>query len=159
MVFLCIIMIFTVSIVTNIHTWPDPSFDAISTHLDQNHFFMMEIVAWNILLSNGKNENSLLGVWFWSSVSHFRSQPFVTGSYRCPSLYIYIYIDRKTRLSATPGHCIMQEGLSMVSCRESLTKSKHVLYWKRFTPNFGPWGLCQGLPGRLDWFPQNLIRL
>ena len=52
-----------------------------STHLDQNHFFMMEIVTWNILLSNGKTENSLLGVWFWGSVSHFRSQPFVTGSY------------------------------------------------------------------------------
>ena len=52
-----------------------------STHLDQNHFLMMEIVAWNIPLSNGKTENSLLGVWFWGSVSHFRSRPFVTGSY------------------------------------------------------------------------------
>ena len=52
-----------------------------STHLDQNHFFMMEMVTWNIPLSNGKTENSLLGVWFWGSVSHFRSQPFVTGSY------------------------------------------------------------------------------
>ena len=39
---------------------------------------------------------------------------------------IYIYID------LTPG----QEGLSMVACRESITKSKHVLYWKHFTPNF-----------------------
>ena len=56
-----------------------------STHLDQNHFLMMEIVTWNIPLSNGKTENSLLGVWFWGSVSHFRSRPFVTGS------YIYIY--------------------------------------------------------------------
>ena len=82
MVFLCIIMIFTVSIVTNIHTSPDPRFDAIQHTLgDQNHFFMMEIVAWNIPLSNGKTDNSLLGVWFWGSVSHFRSQPFVTGSY------------------------------------------------------------------------------
>ena len=52
-----------------------------STHLDQNHFLMMEIVTWNIPLSNGKTENSLLGVWFWGSVSHFRSRPFVTGSY------------------------------------------------------------------------------
>ena len=52
-----------------------------STHLDQNHFLMMEIVAWNIPLSNGKTENSLLGVWFWGNVSHFRSRPFVTGSY------------------------------------------------------------------------------
>ena len=52
-----------------------------STHLDQNHFLMMEIVTWNIPLSNGKTENSLLGVWFWGNVSHFRSRPFVTGSY------------------------------------------------------------------------------
>ena len=52
-----------------------------STHLDQNHFLMIEIVTWNIPLSNGKTENSLLGVWFWGSVSHFRSRPFVTGSY------------------------------------------------------------------------------
>ena len=52
-----------------------------STHLNQNHFLMMEIVTWNIPLSNGKTENSLLGVWFWGSVSHFRSRPFVTGSY------------------------------------------------------------------------------
>ena len=52
-----------------------------STHLDQNHFLMMEIVTWNIPLSNGKTENSLLGVWFLGGVSHFRSRPFVTGSY------------------------------------------------------------------------------
>ena len=57
-----------------------------STHLDQNHFLMMEIVTWNIPLSNGKTENSLLGVWFWGSVSHFKSRPFVTGS------YIYRYL-------------------------------------------------------------------
>ena len=42
-------------------------------------------------------------------------------------IYIYIlYIDRKTRLSVTPGHRTVQEGLSMVSRRESITKSKHV---------------------------------
>ena len=41
----------------------------------------MEIVTWNIPISNGKTENSLLEVWFWGSVSHFRSRPFVTGSY------------------------------------------------------------------------------
>ena len=58
-----------------------PVFIPYSTHLDQNHFLMMEIVAWNIPLSNGKTENSLLGVWFWGSVSRFWSQPFVTGSY------------------------------------------------------------------------------
>ena len=52
------------------HTWRSKPF-----------FLMMEIVAWNIPLSNGKTDNSLLGVWFWGSVSHFRSQPFVTGSY------------------------------------------------------------------------------
>ena len=46
--------------------------------------------------------------------------------------------DRETRLSVTPGHRTMQEGLSMVSCRESITKSKHVLHWKPFTPNFRP---------------------
>ena len=46
--------------------------------------------------------------------------------------------DRKTRLSVTPGHRTVQEGLSMVSCRESITKSKHVLYWKPFTPNVRP---------------------
>ena len=44
--------------------------------------FMMEIVAWITPLSNAKSENSLLGVWFWGRVSHFRSQPFVTGSYK-----------------------------------------------------------------------------
>ena len=43
----------------------------------------------------------------------------------------------------TPGHRTVQEGLSMVSCREGITKSKHVLYWILFTPNFRPWGLCQ----------------
>ena len=60
-------------------TWP--VLMPYSTHLDQNHFLMMEIVTWNIPLSNGKTENNLLGVWFWGSVSHFRSRPFVTGSY------------------------------------------------------------------------------
>ena len=35
--------------------------------------------------------------------------------------------DRKTKLSVTPRHHTVQEGLSMVSCRESITKSKHVL--------------------------------
>ena len=49
----------------------------------------------------------------------------------------------KTRLSVTPGHRTVQEGLSMVPCRESITKSKHVLDWKLFTPNFCPWGLRQ----------------
>ena len=52
--------------------------------------------------------------------------------------YIYIYTHRKTRLSETPGHRTVQEGLSIVSCRESITKSKHVLYWKLFTPIFRP---------------------
>ena len=37
--FLCIIMTFTVSIVTNIHTWPDPSFDAIQHTLGSKQFF------------------------------------------------------------------------------------------------------------------------
>ena len=46
--------------------------------------------------------------------------------------------DREIRLSVTPGHPTMQEGLSMVSCRESITKSKHVLHWKPFTLNFRP---------------------
>ena len=43
--------------------------------------------------------------------------------------------------------------------RERERKSKHVLYWKLFTPNICPWGLCQGLPSRLDRFLQNLIHL
>ena len=73
-----------------------------STHLDQNHFLMMEIVTWNIPLSNGKTENSLLGVWFWGSVSHFRSWPFVTGSYiiffyKLRQWYFNIITRRETR--------------------------------------------------------------
>ena len=36
--------------------------------------------------------------------------------------------------------------------RDSITKSKHVLYWKYFTPKFRPWRLCHGLPGQLNWF-------
>ena len=39
MVFLCIIMTFTVSIVTNVHTWRDPSFDAIQHTLGSKPFF------------------------------------------------------------------------------------------------------------------------
>ena len=35
---------------------------------------------------------------------------------------------RQRRLSVTPGHRTVQEGLSMVSCREGITKSKHVRY-------------------------------
>ena len=66
--FLCIIMTFTVSIVTNSHTWPDPSFDAIQHTLGSKQFFLWWILypwilypyAWNIPLSNGKTENSLL---------------------------------------------------------------------------------------------------
>ena len=36
----------------------------------------------------------------------------------------------------TPGHRTVQEGLSMVSCREAITKSMHVLYWKPFYSEF-----------------------
>ena len=39
---------------------------------------------------------------------------------------IYIYRQKKTRLSMTPVHRTVQEGLSMVSFRECITKSKHV---------------------------------
>ena len=52
--------------------------------------------------------------------------------YICIYIYIYIYRERerererKTRLSMTPVHHAVQEGLSMVSCREGITKSKHV---------------------------------
>ena len=46
--------------------------------------------------------------------------------------------ETQRKLSVTPGHRTVQEGLSMVSCRESITMSKHILYWKRFTPNFHP---------------------
>ena len=69
------------------------------------------------------------------------------------------YIYRKIKLSVTPGHRTVQEGLSMVSCREGMTKSKHVLFWKLFTPKFRPWGLCQGLPGRFDWFLLRIFSL
>ena len=34
----------------------------------------------------------------------------------------------RERLSMTPVYRTVQEGLSMVSCREGITKSKHVLY-------------------------------
>ena len=61
-------------------TWPQFWCHTAHTWI-KTIFFMMEIVAWNIPLSNGKTENSLLGVWFWGSVSHFKSRPFVTGSY------------------------------------------------------------------------------
>ena len=42
----------------------------------------------------------------------------------------FIHEDSKIRLSlcVAPGHRTVQEGLRMVSCRESITKSKHVLY-------------------------------
>ena len=33
---------------------------------------------------------------------------------------------RKTKLSVTPGHRTVQEGLGMVSCRKGITKCKHV---------------------------------
>ena len=61
-------------------TWPQFWCHTAHTWI-KTIFLMMEIVTWNIPLSNGKTENSLLGVWFWGSVSHFRSRPFVTGSY------------------------------------------------------------------------------
>ena len=57
---------------------------------------------------------------------------------RCDLIFYSIYIYTHTHTYAytyiymTPG----QEGLSTVACRESITKSKHVLYWKHFTPNF-----------------------
>ena len=46
--------------------------------------------------------------------------------FQCNCSFIYIYIDRKTRLSMTPVHRTVQEGLSMESFRECITKSKHV---------------------------------
>ena len=36
--------------------------------------------------------------------------------------------ERERELSMTPVYRTVQEGLSMVSCREGITKSKHVLY-------------------------------
>ena len=39
---------------------------------------------------------------------------------------IYIYIIY-TKLSVTPVHCTVQEGLSILSCREGTTKSKRFL--------------------------------
>ena len=60
-------------------TWPQ--FWCYTAHTWIKTIYWWWKVTWNIPLSNGKTENSLLGVWFWGSVSHFRSQPFVTGSY------------------------------------------------------------------------------
>ena len=84
-----------------------------STHLDQNHFLMMEIVTWNIPLSNGKTENSLLGVWFWGSVSHFRSRPFVTGSYLISITvsvldFYNLPVSWAFLLATHPAHCFHQ---------------------------------------------------
>ena len=55
-------------------------------------------------------------------------------------------------LIQVPALCAgLDSGTSIMCSSEvpthiSITKSKYVLYWKRFTPNFRPWGLCQGLP-------------
>ena len=46
--------------------------------------------------------------------------------------------EKLTRLSVTPVYRTVQEGLSKVSCREGITKSRHVLFRKLFTPNFRP---------------------
>ena len=72
-------------------TWPQFWCHTAHTWI-KTIFLMMEIVTWNIPLSNGKTENSLLGVWFWGSVSHFRSRPFVTGSYICYESFSIIVI-------------------------------------------------------------------
>ena len=89
-----------------------------STHLDQNHFLMIEIVTWNIPLSNGKSENSLLGVWFWGSVSHFRSRPFVTGSYGSSVWW-------RNWVSACPLHSLATVGLCMDVFWNITMKSLH----------------------------------
>ena len=68
----------------------------------------------------------------------FESTGILETKDQYPQLTIWwhkLYIHRKTKLSVTAGHCTVQEGLSMVSCRESITQSKHVLYWKLFTLN------------------------
>ena len=72
-------------------TWPQFWCHTAHTWI-KTIFFMMEIVTWNIPLSNGKTENSLLGVWFWGSVSHFRSWPFVTGSDNKHWIFINLYL-------------------------------------------------------------------
>ena len=54
------------------------------------------------------------------------------GERESTHIYIYTHTDRKTRLSVTLGHRTVQEGLSMVSCRESITKSKHVCCFLNF---------------------------
>ena len=54
-------------------------------------------------------------------------------------IYIYMFVDRKTRLSMTPVYRTVQEGLSMVSCREGITKSKHVFFLvETFCSEFSP---------------------
>ena len=88
MFFFCIIMTFTVSIVTNIHTWPDPSFDCIQHTLgSKKNILMMEIVTWNIPLSNA------IMVWLKTGYWEFDFEAM------CPTLdhdllsqAVYIYI-------------------------------------------------------------------
>ena len=83
--FLCIIMTFSVHCYKHPHlTWP--ILMPYSTHLDQNHFLMMEIVAWNIPLS----ENSLSGVWFWGNLSHFSLDHDVLSQAHIVAASVYI---------------------------------------------------------------------
>ena len=49
-----------------------------------------------------------------------------------PSLSLYIYVHTHTRLSVTPRHRTVLKGLSMVSCREGITKSKHVFHISQY---------------------------
>ena len=51
----------------------------------------------------------------------------------CVCVYIYIYIDKKTRLSMTPVHRTVQEGLGMVSCREG-KQSPSMKIWSKMFP-------------------------
>ena len=71
-------------------------------------------------------------------------------SIMCRSWFRYQYYVQV--LIQVPALCAgLDSGTSIMCSSEvpthiSITKSKYVLYWKRFTPNFRPWGLCQGLP-------------
>ena len=100
------------------------------TITDRNHMAVMSKTCPQCRLE-GRN--------WWA----FRVGNLCFGQYHLAVIRHYIYTGRKKRFSVTPGHRTVQEGLSMVSCREGITKSKHVFHWKLFTPNFRPWWLCQ----------------
>ena len=85
-----------------------------------------------------KNSDTSYHLTLWNAIVNV--QLHILGDLQCSAgevnnkvcMCIYIYLDRKARLSGTPVHRTVQEGLSMVSCRERITKSEYVFQWKLF---------------------------